>query len=277
MGVGTDYTSTETTDAGSIIQVIKQLHPVEFTDSSTNADSVLWNFGDGNTSTERNPIHNYSSNGTFIVTLTAYNEFGEDSTTQSVVVTGIGVDYYEQEVEEEVEEVEEEEPIELEADPEDLPDVEEEEVEEVIAVDDDVQTFNIDVPSIPEVEEEVISPKDEEEVDYTEEVTYEDEETTTTQTTTTTTTQPKSNELTFEVSAFDRYIVGYTPMFVLVDPSIFEILKEGSPITLTRLSNKAVHSRVIERLEKNEDMFGFMVDAPIDANHREPFEVQITT
>ena len=66
MGVGTDYTSTETTDVGSVIRVIKQLHPVEFTDSSTNADSVLWNFGDGNTSTERNPIHNYSSNGTFV-------------------------------------------------------------------------------------------------------------------------------------------------------------------------------------------------------------------
>ena len=35
MGAGTDYTSTESTDAGSIVQVIKQLHPVEFTDSST--------------------------------------------------------------------------------------------------------------------------------------------------------------------------------------------------------------------------------------------------
>ena len=272
MGVGTDYTSTETTDAGSIIQVIKQLHPVEFTDSSTEADSVLWNFGDGNTSTERNPIHNYSSNGTFLVTLTAYNQFGEDSTTQTVIVSGIGVDSYEveQPTEEETTEETTEETVE-----ETTEEVIEEE-EEVIAVDNDVQTFNIDVPSIPEVEEEVISPKGEEEVDYTEEITYEDEETTTTQTTTTTTTQTESNELTFEVSAFDRYIVGSTSMFVLVDPSIFEILKEGSPITLTRLSNKEVHSRVIERLEKNEDMFGFMVDAPINANNREPFEVLAT-
>ena len=115
MGVGTDYTSTESTDAGSIVQVIKQLHPVEFTDSSTEADSVLWNFGDGNTSTERNPIHNYSSNGTFVVTLTAYNQFGEDSTTQTVVVSGIGVDSYEVEQpteEETTEEVVEEETIE---------------------------------------------------------------------------------------------------------------------------------------------------------------------
>lgn len=91
MGAGTDYTSTESTDAGSIIQVIKLLHPVEFTDSSTGADSVLWNFGDGNTSSERNPIHNYSSNGTFVVTLMAYNEFGEDSTTQTVVSASVWI------------------------------------------------------------------------------------------------------------------------------------------------------------------------------------------
>ena len=71
----------------SIIQRIKQSEPIQFTDSSSGADSVLWNFGDGDTSTERNPIHNYSSNGTFVVTLTAYNQFGEDSTTQTVVVS----------------------------------------------------------------------------------------------------------------------------------------------------------------------------------------------
>ena len=76
------------------------------------ADSVLWNFGDGDTSTERNPIHNYSSNGTFVVTLTAYNQFGEDSTTQTVVVSGIGVDYYEVEVEESEEEIVEEQIVE---------------------------------------------------------------------------------------------------------------------------------------------------------------------
>ena len=99
----------------SIIQRIKQSEPIQFTDSSSGADSVLWNFGDGDTSTERNPIHNYSSNGTFVVTLTAYNQFGEDSTTQTVVVSGIGVDSYEVEQpteEETTEEVVEEQPTE---------------------------------------------------------------------------------------------------------------------------------------------------------------------
>ena len=99
----------------SIIQRIKQSEPIQFTDSSW-CDGVLWNFGDGDTSTERNPIHNYSSNGTFVVTLTAYNQFGEDSTTQAlVVVSGIGVDSYEVEQpteEETTEEVVEEQPTE---------------------------------------------------------------------------------------------------------------------------------------------------------------------
>ena len=32
---------------------------VQFNDSSENATSVNWDFGDGNNSTERNPIHEY--------------------------------------------------------------------------------------------------------------------------------------------------------------------------------------------------------------------------
>ena len=34
---------------------------VQFNDSSMNADTVNWDFGDGNNSTERNPIHKYNS------------------------------------------------------------------------------------------------------------------------------------------------------------------------------------------------------------------------
>ncbi len=44
---------------------------IQFTDlSSGNAVSWLWNFGDGNTSTLKNPAHSYDSVGCFVVTLT---------------------------------------------------------------------------------------------------------------------------------------------------------------------------------------------------------------
>jgi hypothetical protein len=38
----------------------------------TNATSVVWNFGDGNTSTVFNPSHTYANYGTYTVCLTAY-------------------------------------------------------------------------------------------------------------------------------------------------------------------------------------------------------------
>ena len=47
---------------------------VQFYDSSkalnTIIDSWLWNFGDGNTSTEQNPLHTYTNSSTFTVSLT---------------------------------------------------------------------------------------------------------------------------------------------------------------------------------------------------------------
>lgn len=39
----------------------------------------LWNFGDGSTSSERNPTHTYTANGNYTVTLTVKNSFGEDT------------------------------------------------------------------------------------------------------------------------------------------------------------------------------------------------------
>ncbi|OFY71134.1 MAG: hypothetical protein A3G23_15115 [Bacteroidetes bacterium RIFCSPLOWO2_12_FULL_37_12] len=53
---------------------------VTFKDESTGIpDTWLWNFGDGNTSTERNPTHTYLSNGNYFVTLTVSNPFGNNS------------------------------------------------------------------------------------------------------------------------------------------------------------------------------------------------------
>lgn len=40
--------------------------------------SWLWDFGDGNTSTQQNPTHTYASDGLYTVTLTVTNSFGTD-------------------------------------------------------------------------------------------------------------------------------------------------------------------------------------------------------
>jgi PKD repeat protein len=53
---------------------------VNFVDMSTQLPtSWMWNFGDGQTSTEQNPAHTYAKEGTYTVSLTAKNAFGTDS------------------------------------------------------------------------------------------------------------------------------------------------------------------------------------------------------
>ncbi len=59
---------------------------VTFTNTSVNADSVQWNFGDGATDTTSNPTHIYTAPGTYSVTLIAYNANGCNDTTSIIVV-----------------------------------------------------------------------------------------------------------------------------------------------------------------------------------------------
>ena len=267
MGVGTDYTSTETTDAGSVIRVIKQLHPVEFTDSSTNADSVLWNFGDGNTSTERNPIHNYSSNGTFVVTLTAYNQFGEDSTTQTVIVSGIGVEFYEVESEEPIEEeVVEEEIVEEEVVEEEV--VEEESAEVVDEPAQEVQTFTLDIPTIPEIE----IPKDSEDQPV-DDYGYEgdinlDATTTTEETTTQETTEEQSRLVEFIFQPFSPDGMSVRGMeikdFALVEGDI-DLLQIGTSIKITGMESKRTHYREVSFVIDDEKSKGVSIDIGLEA------------
>ncbi len=54
--------------------------------TSTRADSYLWDFGDGNSSTEESPVHNYAANGTYVVTLTTKNDCGEHTKQNSVMI-----------------------------------------------------------------------------------------------------------------------------------------------------------------------------------------------
>ena len=59
---------------------------VTFENTSNNATSYTWNFGDDNTSTEDNPTHTFAADGIYEVTLTATNECGENSTTETVTI-----------------------------------------------------------------------------------------------------------------------------------------------------------------------------------------------
>jgi PKD repeat protein len=64
--------------------------PVFFQDVSTDPNghtitAWLWEFGDGTTSTEQNPHHVYTLFGSYIVTLTVWNDVGGSATTQSFV------------------------------------------------------------------------------------------------------------------------------------------------------------------------------------------------
>ena len=59
---------------------------VDFTNTSTNATTYSWDFGDGNDSTEENPSHTYDEDGTYTVILTATNECGSVTTEETVVI-----------------------------------------------------------------------------------------------------------------------------------------------------------------------------------------------
>ena len=61
---------------------------VSFTDLSTNTPtSWSWTFGDGSTSTEENPDHEYTSAGTYSVSLTVENSDGSDIETKADYIT----------------------------------------------------------------------------------------------------------------------------------------------------------------------------------------------
>lgn len=72
-----DFTASPTSGFASLTVV--------FTDLSKPGDGAtitgrLWNFGDNTTSTEQNPTHTYQAAGTYTVTLTVTNSFGNSKT-----------------------------------------------------------------------------------------------------------------------------------------------------------------------------------------------------
>ncbi|MBN1811580.1 MAG: PKD domain-containing protein, partial [Anaerolineae bacterium] len=63
---------------------------VVFTNTSTNATSYAWDFGDGGTSVEESPAYTYTTAGTYTITLTVTGPDGSDTLTRAGYVTVIG-------------------------------------------------------------------------------------------------------------------------------------------------------------------------------------------
>jgi PKD repeat protein len=59
---------------------------VSFTDTSAGATRWFWNFGDGTTSNDRNPVHAFQYSGTFSVMLSAVNQTGVATATRTIAV-----------------------------------------------------------------------------------------------------------------------------------------------------------------------------------------------
>jgi PKD repeat protein len=61
---------------------------VSFSNTSTDASTYLWNFGDGTTSTDQNPTHTYtiSQGGSFTVVLTSTGKGGSNLATKSLTI-----------------------------------------------------------------------------------------------------------------------------------------------------------------------------------------------
>lgn len=87
-----DYTinPTEANFNESIIN-----NEVSFTNTSAAYDSLVWDFGDGNTSTDDNPVHTYAQTGEYTVTLTVFKCGESDVKTKTIAVDVLGMNNFE--------------------------------------------------------------------------------------------------------------------------------------------------------------------------------------
>jgi len=59
---------------------------VSFSNYSTDAEEYLWNFGDGNTTTQQSPTHTYEDGGTFSISLKASGRGGDNTMSKSITI-----------------------------------------------------------------------------------------------------------------------------------------------------------------------------------------------
>jgi PKD repeat protein len=74
----TDFSTSGTSTCSGLISFYDQ--------TSNSPNNWVWNFGDGNTSTQQNPTHSYNSSGNYTVELVTSNSFGSDTITYSNLI-----------------------------------------------------------------------------------------------------------------------------------------------------------------------------------------------
>lgn len=85
VGIGKIYTSAPVASF-NVDRVCSAGGNFQFFNKSSNADSLLWEFGDGQISHAFAPLHTYNTPGSYSVKLTVYNAFGKDSSYQKNLV-----------------------------------------------------------------------------------------------------------------------------------------------------------------------------------------------
>lgn len=83
----TDYIIVNDVPTGTFATELVPPDTVKFTNQTQDWVSLLWDFGDGSSSTDVNPVHAYAMEGDYLVTLTATNGCGDFVIEQVVTIT----------------------------------------------------------------------------------------------------------------------------------------------------------------------------------------------
>jgi PKD repeat protein len=78
-------------DLNADFNFLGNLNSIQFNNTSANALTYNWDFGDGSTSTNQDPLHVYNSSGNYLVTLIASDGCTNDTTQIVVPVTIAGL------------------------------------------------------------------------------------------------------------------------------------------------------------------------------------------
>lgn len=84
-----DFSRFEPYDPAADFANVITASTVTFNNLSVDAGSYFWDFDDGGTSTQEDPVHIFTATGTYNVCLTALNKYGDDQICRATVITEV--------------------------------------------------------------------------------------------------------------------------------------------------------------------------------------------